>query len=439
MLDELREIVGEENFFNAEEDLTAYSRDFSFFKIRPLCIVRSTKTEEVVRIVKFAYDNSLALIPRGAGTNTCGEAIGEGIIVDMSMMNKIIEVNERDFYCTVQPGVILEDLNRELRERGLFFPPDPASSKACTIGGMVANNSSGLRAVKYGTTRDYVMGLQVVLPVGKVIETGTLAPKSSSGYNLTGLFVGSEGTLGIFTKVYLRILPRPEYSQSLVIELNRPEEVGPAVKQILTESNPSALEFIDDICLASLRERYSLRIDGNVALLVEFDGDRKSVAEEINRIKSMEYRSRIQNNIWEYRKNLVPALVNYKKDVSPYAVSEDIGVPISKVTDTILKVKEIYANKGFEVAIYGHCGDGNLHMRVFADEGSLERAIRASDEVYKYVLKVGGTVTAEHGVGLLRRRYLPREHGNALHIMRKLKKAIDPKGIMNPGKIFEEV
>jgi glycolate oxidase subunit GlcD len=436
MLGELKGIVGGENFSADGEELVAYSRDFSGFEAMPLCVVRPRSKEQVVGVVKFAKEKGLPLIPRGAGTNTCGEVVGEGIILDMTQMNRILEINEEDFYCVVEPGVVLDDLNKELGKRGFFFPPDPASSRVCTLGGMVANNSSGLRAVKYGTTKDYVLALEVVLPGGEVIKTGSLAAKSSSGYNLTRLFVGSEGTLGVFTRITLRILPMPEHSETIIYGLEDIGAVGEIVDKILAASKPSALEFMDDVCLGSLKRRYGLELDYNVCLIVEFDGKKDYVEKEMKKVKSILSEGISVKDIWEYRKKLVPALINYKENLVPYAVTEDIGVPVSKVGEAFSRIKEIYKRHGFEVAIYGHCGDGNLHMRVLAERDSQERIAKAADDVYGYVLEIGGTITAEHGVGLLRRKYMKKEHGEALKIMKNIKNAIDPWGIMNPGKML---
>jgi|Deesub1362A_J573_1020465.scaffolds.fasta_scaffold00233_3 glycolate oxidase len=439
MLGKLKDIVGKENFSASKEDLISYSKDFSHYEVLPLAIVRPKNAEQVIKIVKFARDNRLSLIPRGAGTNTCGQTVGSGIIIDMTQMNKILEINEKDFYCIVQPGVVLDELNRELRFKGLFFPPDPASSKACTIGGMVANNSSGLHAVKYGVTKDYVLSLKVVLPNGEMIKTGSLASKSSSGYNLTRLLVGSEGTLGIFTEIALRILPLPESSRTLVFGLHSVEQAEPLVQEILRESSPAALEIMDEICVFSLRKRYNLDFSREVLLAVEFQGSTEEVERGINSIEKLGSTIEMREDIWEYRKKLVPALMNYRKGAIPYAVTEDIGVPISMVVEAILKIKTIYREAGFEVAVYGHCGDGNLHMRVFSDENAFQELIEISGKVYDYVLSIGGTITAEHGVGMLRSGYLIKEHGKAYGLMKKIKKAIDPDSIMNPGKILEEV
>jgi FAD/FMN-containing dehydrogenase len=208
------------------------------------------------------------------------------------------------------------------------------------------------------------------------------------------------------------------------------------VDKILAASKPSALEFMDDVCLGSLKRRYGLELDYNVCLIVEFDGKKDYVEKEMKKVKSILGEGISVKDIWEYRKKLVPALINYKENLVPYAVTEDIGVPVSKVGEAFSRIKEIYKRHGFEVAIYGHCGDGNLHMRVLAERDSQERIAKAADDVYGYVLEIGGTITAEHGVGLLRRKYMKKEHGEALKIMKNIKNAIDPWGIMNPGKML---
>lgn len=437
MLDELSVIVGDENFSMDEAELIAYSKDFSYLQEKPLCVVRPKSREEIIEIVKFASAHKIPIIPRGAGTNTCGEVLGKAIVVDLTRMNKILRIKEKDLHCIAQPGVVLDNLNKALKKKGFFFPPDPASSKVCTIGGMVANNSSGLHAVKYGTTKDYVLGLEAVLPSGDVIKTGSKAQKSSSGYNLTRLFTGSEGTLGIFTEITLKILPLPKYSETITLGFEDIASAGEAITKILAVAQPSALEVMDEICLEALKKRYNLDFkEFKWVLIIEFDGNEKHVKNDIKKVRGFIHGRELDiENIWDYRKKLVPSLINYSKNLTPLAITEDVGVPVAKVMEAILKIKEIYATHGFEVAIYGHAGDGNLHMRVFAEENAIKKVLKAGDEIYNYVLSISGTTTSEHGVGILRAKYMKKEHGIAFNTMKKIKKIFDPDNIMNPGKM----
>jgi len=436
VIEEIQRIVGRDSVLARPPDLEAYSRDFSDFREKPILVVMPGSSREVQGVVGIAAREGVPVIPRGAGTNTCGQVVGRGLVLDMTRMDRILEVNRRDFYCRVQPGVVLDALNRELEEAGLFFPPDPASSRVCTIGGMVANNSSGPHSMKYGTTRDYVLGLEAVLATGEVIRTGSLARKSSSGYNLTRLLVGSEGTLGVITEVILRVLPVPRARGSRIYTFDSLEGLRRAVDGVLDRTAPAGLEFIDDICLKALKQRYGLDFgDAAFLLAVEFHGGQGWVDRQLEMVGELLGEGVEAGDPWRWRRNLVPALINYRDGARPLAVTEDVSVPVSRVCEAIGKVKAIYSSGGFEVAVYGHGGDGNLHMRVFAAHGEEERVRELAGKVYDYVLSVGGSTTAEHGVGLLRAGYMDKEHGQAMEVMRRIKKVFDPAGIMNPGKM----
>ncbi|MEE8359049.1 MAG: FAD-binding oxidoreductase [Candidatus Hydrothermarchaeales archaeon] len=338
MFERIREIVGGQNFSEDVAELVAYSRDSSIFEEKPLCVARPACKEEIVEIVKFANENKVPIIPRGAGTNPCGEVVGRAIILDLTRMNKIKEINPKDMYVVLEPGVVLDELNAVLKEKGFFFPPDPASSRVCTLGGMVSNNSSGLHAVKYGTTKDYVLALEVVMPDGSVINTGSRAVKSASGYDLISLFVGSEGTLGIFSEITLRILPLPEYSETILFALKNLRELEDMCPNLLMLA-PSAFEVVDDICLRVWEKGYDLDFEGIKALrMVEFDGSKVDVK---NRLKMAENimpgRSIKIRGVWEYRRRLVPSLIKYK-GIRPVPVTEDIGVPVARVSEAMARI-----------------------------------------------------------------------------------------------------
>jgi glycolate oxidase len=423
------------NYSDSREEREVYSRDSSFFHETPLFVVRPKTKDEVIEIVKLTAKEKAEIIPRGAGTNPCGEVVGRAIILDLSRMNRIIEVNPKDRYALVEPGVVRDDLNKELKKFNLFFPPDPASSRVATIGGMVSNNSSGLHAIKYGTTKKHVVALEVILPTGETINIGTLALKSSSGYNLKSLFVGSEGTLGIFTSITLRLLPIPKHSKTHVFALNSFEEL-PSVQRSVLSLCPSAFEFMDEICLKVISKKHRLEFgEAQALLLVEFSGSKIETEQNSEELKAKINLRKVEiPDIWEIRKGLVPLLSTYIC-ILPLAITEDIGVPVSKILETIQSVKEIYNKAGFEVAVYGHLGDGNLHIRVF---GELSHAVQeAADEVYSYVISLGGTISSEHGVGRLRTKYMVEAHKNTLPIMKQIKRAIDRDNILNPGCLFD--
>jgi glycolate oxidase subunit GlcD len=434
MFEELEAIVGGENLTFAREDLEVYARDSSFFCEVPICVVRPKTTAEIVDIIKLAEKENIPIIPRGAGTNPCGEVVGKAIILDLSRMDGIIEINPKDMYAVVEPGVVRDNLNSKLKEFGLFFPPDPASSKVATIGGMVSNNSSGLHAVKYGTTKDYVLALEIVLPTGELIETGTLALKSSSGYDLNRLFVGSEGTLGVFTRITLHLLPIPQHSRTLTFTIDDFDDLE-SLQNMVLPLMPAAFEFLDEICKNAISKKYDLDL-GNVKgiLVIEFAGSETEVEQGIEELKKQLNGGVEIPNIWEIRKGIVPLLSTHSHK-RPLAITEDIGVPISKNTSTIRRIKDIYNSTGYEVAIYGHLGDGNLHMRVFGDLDS--RLQKAADEVYSYVISIDGTISSEHGIGRLRTKYMEKAHGKTLELMKRIKETIDGKGIFNPGCMFE--
>jgi glycolate oxidase len=435
MFDLLREIVGDDNFSDSGEDLEVYSQDSSFLKEKPLCVLRPKNTGEIQKIVRFAKQEKIPIIPRGAGTNPCGEVVGRAVILDLSRMNRIITINKDDMYAVVEPGVVRDNLNKALKKHNLFFPPDPASSKVATIGGMVSNNSSGLHAIKYGTTKDYVLALEVVLSNGEVIKTGSLALKSSSGYDLNRLFVGSEGTLGIFTKITLHLLPIPRYNRTVVIPIKDFGELGNLQMEILSLC-PSAFEFMDELCLKVISTNLGIDFKGKRALIaVEFSGQKLEVEQRLEELKKLIGTDIIDlPEIWNIRKGLVPLLSTYSGKPL-LAITEDIGVPVSFIVETIEKVKNIYRASGFEVALYGHLGDGNLHMRVFGEHSP--GLLAAADEVYSYVLSLSGTISSEHGVGRIRAKYMREAHGTAVDLMKNVKKTLDPNNILNPGCLFD--
>jgi glycolate oxidase subunit GlcD len=434
MFDKLKEIVGEDNFSRSGEELEVYSRDSSFFHEVPICVVRPENSEQVIRIVSLASQEKVPIIPRGAGTNPCGEVVGRALILDLSRMDRIIEINTRDMYAIVEPGIVRDNLNKKLKKFNLFFPPDPASSRVATIGGMVSNNSSGLHAVMYGTTKNYVLSLEAILPTGEVIETGSLALKSASGYDLKRLFIGSEGTLGIFTKITLRLLPIPETSKTMTFGLNSLKDLGAIQREVLS-LYPAAFEFMDDICLKVISKRYGVDRGNRMALLVvEFSGSKTLVEQRKKELFALLKKEVKIPDIWEIRRGLVPLLTTYG-DKRPIAITEDIGVPLSKVPEAIERVKEIYGAAGYEVAVYGHLGDGNLHQRVFGETTS--ELMKTADEIYSYVLSIDGTISSEHGVGRLRTKYMEQAHGNALPLMKNIKRTIDEEGILNPGCLLD--
>jgi glycolate oxidase len=369
----------------------------------------------------------------------------------MSGMNRILEIDVENLQVIVEPGVVQERLNSALKPYGFFFPPDPGSSAMCTIGGMISYNSSGMRCVKYGTTRSYVLDLEVVLADGRIIHTGSKVLKSAAGYDLTRLFVGSEGTLGVITRVGLKIVPLPAARRLVMASFPDAETAGEAVAKVFSGGiTPSACEILDRMTLQVLK-----RCDPNLALpdegdviLFEVDGTEVSTEEEARRIEaicgptalSTEIASgkKEMDAIWAARRLVGAAISRLDPKKSRVYVGEDVGVPISRVPALIKKVQQILAKADLPAMKYGHIGDGNLHVAFFIDvmnEDSWERLFQAADKIHKAAIDLGGTVSSEHGIGLARARYLPEQVGDVLDVMRTIKKALDPKGILNPGKM----
>jgi len=388
--DELKKIVGEENVNSSEIDCLCYSRDMSVHFGKPDVVVFPTTQEQLVKIVELAnkgiegYKDKIPITPRGSGTSVTGAVIptNGGIVIDFTKMNKILEINIKDGYAVVQPGVICGNLNQKLSTEGYFFPPDPGSSAVCTLGGMVSTNASGLRAVKYGTTKNHVLGLKVVLADGRVLQTGTRAPKTSSGYDLTRLFINSEGTLGLVTEITVKISPLPEHTAMVLAYFEKIEDLGNAASKILTSGiELAACEVMDKISIDVVNEALSLELpDIEGMIMMEVDGFRDAVNTQIKRIvdicndpdhKAFEVKStddKIERlKLWKARAGLVSALSRYKDGYRLIPIAEDFGVPVSKIPDAINEAHRISKQHDITIATFGHVGDGNLHTTFIMD------------------------------------------------------------------------
>jgi len=452
-INELRRIVGEENVREDELERLTYSRDMSVHKGVPDVIVFPRSTEHVSQILKMANRRRIPVTPRGSGTSVTGGVlpIKGGIVLDMGRMNRIKEVKVEDRYMVVEPGVICADINADLAKRGLFFPPDPGSSSMCTIGGMVNTNASGVRAVKYGTTKDFVMALEVVLASGKVIRTGTRAPKSSSGYDLTHLFVCSEGTLGVVTEVTLKVIPAPEYTVAIIAAFNKIQDAGLAISRILGAGVPlSCAEIMDRVSLSVIREAMRLQVpDCDGMLLMELDGEKPSVMAQLDKvlaicreIGTVDLKSTDNPNeraqMWTGRSGLTPAFSRYKPGSRLIPIAEDFGVPPSRIPEAIEGIQEIARRNKITIATFGHVGDGNLHSTFITDVRKKEdwdTIHRVGQELIDLALGLGGTITAEHATGRAKAPFIRKEQGAAIEVMAVIKRALDPKNILNPGKL----
>jgi glycolate oxidase len=451
---ELVNIVGEENFTDRLIDMVSYSYDASEHFHRPSCGVWPETAQHVSEIMKLANREGMPVIPRGSGTGLSGMAIPAkgGIVLDLSHMNKILKISIEDRLVVVQPGVVYETLEKALAKYGFFFPPDPASGKVCTLGGNVATNAGGVKGAKYGTTRDYVLGLQVVLPDGRMMRTGSKAIKSVSGYDLTRLFVGSEGTLGVVTEITLKINPKPTAASTALATFDNLEDAGHAVVAVMHSGIlPSVLEILGRETLVAINRNTDLNLpEVDAMLLVETDGHtpeetryqmgkvleifRKNHAREV---KEAESEAEVAE-LWKARKSAYAVLARIKT----HFVLEDVTVPMSKVADMLKGINQIAGKYNLQIATFGHAGDGNLHPQILYDgydPDQVKRMEAASAELFKLAVSLEGTLTGEHGIGLSKAPYITLEHDAvALDVMRSLKKLFDPNYILNPGKMALE-
>ena len=446
----LIEIVGKDNFTDELEELVPYSYDASMNVHRPDAAVWPESTEQVSKIVKFANEYKIPVIPRGAGTSLSGGVIPikGGMIMDLSRMNRILEMSIENRYARVQAGVVCDDLNRTLAKHGFTFPPDPASSSVSTIGGNVATNAGGIKGAKYGTTRDYVLGLQVVLPTGEIMETGSYTMKCVSGYDLSKLFIGAEGTLGVITEVTLKINPIPRYAMTAVATFTRLEDAGKAISQTMTSGIlPSVMEILDRVTLKSIKENTDIDLpEAEAMILTETDGytweEVEAQMEVILNILNQNNPSTINTakdekdrlNLWKARKSAYATLAR----ISNSFVLDDVTVPVSRIPELLVGIQGISQRYGMVVATFGHAGDGNLHPQILYDEydpEQVEKVEKVEEEIFRLAISLKGTLSGEHGIGLSKANYMTLEHDPVeMALMKKIKRALDPNNIMNPGK-----
>ncbi len=447
----LIDIVGQSNFTDSLIDLVSYAYDSSDHEHRPDAAVWPATSEQVSEILIMANEHRFAVTPRGAGTGLAGGAVpaGGGLILDLCRMNKILDIQIVDRRVVVQPGVVYADLERALNPYGFFFPPDPASGKVCTLGGNVATNAGGLKGAKYGVTKDYVMALEVVLPDGRIMRTGSNCMKSVSGYDLTRLLVGSEGTLGVATEITLKISPKPLAFKTCLALFPSLKDAGKSVADIMHSGViPSVLEVLDDNSISVLREHADMDLpDVNAIILVETDGYTEvEVSFQMNKIIDVFKRNSAMDiqaadspeeaeELWKGRKSVGSVASQLRAN----NISEDVTVPISKVPDLLTGVSNIVRKYGLPFVVFGHAGDGNLHPKIMydpSDPKEVEGAKKAADEIFTLTCNLGGTLTGEHGIGLAKAPYMTMEHDPvALDVMSSLKKLFDPNNILNPGKM----
>ena len=453
---DLRKILSSEQVFDALEDVSAYAHDATFYvaKRNPDAVVLPTSTEEVSSILKYASANKIPVVPRGAGSGLAGGCtpVHGGIVIDMKRMKKIVEIDTKNLVAVVEGGVVLERFVKTVEGMKLFYPPDPQSAQVCTIGGNIATKAGGPRGVKYGTTDRYVTGLEAVMPDGEIITPGGRFVKQSSGYDLTHLFTGSEGTLAVFTKGVLRLLPLPPVKRTIVVTCTDINQAAELVSEIIARGTvPAMLEFLIKLGVMAINRYINppIPLTGDAYLLIEVDGNEAQVeleSEEIkqtcNELNAVDVRIVTDEaecaTYWYARSRLYPIMTTIFKRV----ITEDITVPRNKMPDIVKSVQEIAASVGIGIGIAGHAGDGNMHPTILQGEVSEEmsrKADKAIEEMVKACLAIQGTISGEHGIGLHKNNFLELEHGSKqVEIMKSIKQALDPLGIMNPGKIWKE-
>ncbi|MEW6374295.1 MAG: FAD-linked oxidase C-terminal domain-containing protein [Thermodesulfobacteriota bacterium] len=447
----LIEIVGQENFTDSLIELVPYAYDASDHDHRPEVVIWPNSTDQISRILSLANAHHIPITPRGAGTGLSGGAVPAcgGIVLDMCQMDKILDLRIADRLVVVQPGLVYADLEEALAPYGFFFPPDPSSSSVCTLGGNVATNAGGIRGAKYGVTRDYVLGLEVVLPDGRIMRTGSGCIKSASGFDLTRLFVGSEGTLGVITEITLKIHPKPTAVKTGLVSFSDLRDAGQAIIDIMHSGIiPSVLEVLDENTIKLLREQGRMELPEAMAMiLVEVDGytdaetsfQIEKVLEVFRKNQAMDIHvagsAKAAEEMWKGRKSIGSLAAQLR----PHNVSEDVTVPISKVLDLLVGISQIVRENELPFVIFGHAGDGNLHPRIMYDRSDpkqVERLGKAVEAIFRLTCELGGTLTGEHGIGLAKAPYLPLEHDPVrMDLARAIKRLFDPNNILNPGKM----
>lgn len=455
LLKEFQKVLGKENVFGDETDRLTYSYDAAVLDpVIPAIVLRPETSEALGAAVRLCNENSLPLTVRGAGTNLSGGVIpkSNGVVLLTNALNRILEINEEDLYAVVQPGVVTARLAAAVEAKGLFYPPDPGSQAVSTLGGNVAENAGGLRGLRYGVTRDYVMGLNFFDVNGELVKTGGRTVKCVTGYNLAGLMVGSEGTLGVFNEIILKLIPMPAARKAMIAVFNDMGRTSETVAGIIANRIlPVTLEIMDNCTIRAVEDfsHVGLPLDAAALLLIEVDGHPVQVEEDAAKVESLcrqlgAVHIRIardaaeRDKVWEARRAALSALAKLR----PTLVLEDATVPRSRIPAMIDAINGIAKEYGLTIGTFGHAGDGNLHPTILTDRRDKEewgRVERAVDAIFDRALKLGGTLSGEHGIGIAKSRFMEKEVGKStLLYSHRIKCALDPKGILNAGKIIGE-
>jgi len=453
LLKEFQIIVGAENVFSEDTDRLAYSYDAAVLEaVMPALVVRPTTGEALGQVVRLCNQNRIPLTVRGAGTNLSGGTIpiADGVVVVTNALNRIEEINEEDMYAVVQPGVVTAKLAAAVEAKGLFYPPDPGSQAVSTLGGNVAENAGGLRGLKYGVTRDYVMGLQFFDVDGEPIKTGSRTVKCATGYNLTGLMVGSEGTLGVFNKITLKLIPLPQDRKSMVAVFDEMAKASEAVAAVIASHVvPATLEIMDNFTIRAVEDHSHAGLPKEAAalLLIEVDGHPAQVQDDAAKVEAI-CRSKgaadirvaqsaaERDKVWAARRTALSALAKLR----PTLVLEDATVPRSQIPAMVRAIQSISARYGIAIGTFGHAGDGNLHPTILTDrrdKAQWQKVEAAIADIFDRALALGGTLSGEHGTGIAKSCFLEKETSPATILYSKrVKAALDPHNILNPGKII---
>lgn len=453
LIDEFETLLGKENVLSEEIDRHAYSFDAAVLESRvPSLVLLPTKTEQIGIIVKKCYDEGLHITVRGSGSNLSGGTIPDSldtVVIGTAKLNKILEINTQDLYAVVEPGAITEQIAKEVRAKGLFYPPDPGSQSISTIGGNIAENAGGLRGLKYGVTKDYVMGLEFYDYEGQLVKTGSRTVKCVTGYNLAGMMVASEGTLGIISKAILKLVPPPKASKAMMAIFDDVQKASEAVAGIIAAHVvPCTLEFLDHATINYVEEDKPIGLpkDADALLLIEVDGHPGQVADEAEIVEKVlkecgatsihvAQNEEEKNKIWAGRRNALPALARLR----PTTVLEDATVPRSQIPAMVKALNEIAKKHNVQMGTFGHAGDGNLHPTILCDRRDHEEFVRveaAVDEIFNVALALGGTLSGEHGIGTAKAKWLEKETSRGtIMFSRRMRKAIDPKGLFNTQKL----
>jgi len=456
LVDDVIKVVGKDGVLRTAEDLAAYSYDGTFAEGRPDLVVLPRSTEQVSRVVKLVAEARVPIVPRGMGSGLAAGSVPVppgGIVVSFTRMNRVLEIDAANSAVRAEAGVVTADLQAAVEKHGLFYPPDPSSIRHSTIGGNIACNAGGPRCLKYGVTGNYVLGLTVVLADGRILTSGGKPIKDVTGYNLNALFTSSEGTLGLITEALLRLVARPRYARTALAEFDRLVDATRTVNAILAAGVvPASLELMDQTAIVCIEEAMHLGLptDAEASLIVETDGaDEDTVLRDIETSASVCRENGARSvkiardeaeraGLWKARRSISPSLARK----APNKLGEDITVPRDAIPEVVRRLREISAKHGLPIVIFGHAGDGNLHPNILFDKREPEQCAtveRMVAEIFEASLALGGTLSGEHGVGVLKRPYLERALGPvSVEIQRRIKQALDPMNILNPGKMFPE-